>query len=172
MRISVSSFRPMQPGPFVHDLVLLLFPFPQVSEHLLHFLYGCLSDNSKTPRKQRTVKIALCCSYSSGFGFEILIGNYVFPTNLLTLNATGRFGLADLCWPFRYEPFRYEPFRAEPFWSGPFRSGRFSLGTFLSRHFCKLATDYISLYKWLCRQAKYHAIWCYANALIGSHDCD
>jgi len=38
----------------------------------------------------------LCCSYSSGFVFETLIWNIVFLTNLLTLNATGLFGLADL----------------------------------------------------------------------------
>jgi len=37
----------MQPGPFVHDLVLLLAPFPQVLEHLLHVRQGCHSVNDK-----------------------------------------------------------------------------------------------------------------------------
>ena len=46
LHISASSFRPMQPGPFVHDLVRLLVPFPQVVEHLLHVVHVCHSDNN------------------------------------------------------------------------------------------------------------------------------
>jgi len=38
----------MQPDPFVHDLVLLLVPFPQVLEHLLHVLQCCHSVNDKS----------------------------------------------------------------------------------------------------------------------------
>jgi len=110
MHVSVSSFKPEQPGPFVHDLVLLLVPLPQVLEHLLHVLHGCHSDNGKIQRKQPFVKIALCCSCSSGSVCEILICNSVFQTKLLFRNGTGLFGLADLGWPFGSEPVRYDQF--------------------------------------------------------------
>jgi len=96
MHVSVSSFKPEQPGPFVHDLVLLLVPLPQVLEHLLHVLHGCHSDNGKIKRKQPFVKIALCCSCSSGFVCETSICKSVFLTKLLFRNGTGLFGLADL----------------------------------------------------------------------------
>jgi len=103
MHVSVSSFRPMQPGPFVHDLVLLFEPFPQVLEHLLHALHGCHSDNGKTNWKEPFVKIALFCSCSSGFVCETLICNFIFPTQLLFRNGTGlfrsvRFALAVSVW--------------------------------------------------------------------------
>ena len=47
LQISLSSFSPEQPGPFVHDLVLLLVPFPQVLEHLFHVVHGGHSANDK-----------------------------------------------------------------------------------------------------------------------------
>ena len=44
-------------------------------------------------------------------------------------------------------------------------TGHFGLGTFWSRHFCTWMTDCICLFKWLNRQTKCHASWCYTNSL-------
>jgi len=45
-------------------------------------------------------------------------------------------------------------------------TGLFGLGTFRSRHFCTYKTDYICLFEWLYRQAKWQGSWCYTNFFL------
>jgi len=80
----------------------------------------------------------------------VMMSRNAAKCNKLVLKAARRV----LCWNSRFVALRRWP-RARSFYPG-----------------LEIITDDICLLKWLYRQAKCHASWCYTNSVLRSRDCE